>query len=125
MPRRIFLTIAVALFASACASGGAPAASSQRNVISNDELVRAGDVSVYDALVTLRPNFLRSHSGASTATLPQPVQVYIGGMLMPGLDHLRQVMAKGVKEVTFLEPPQAISRFGGNNTGGALVVVLM
>ncbi|MDB4891056.1 MAG: hypothetical protein JWL61_2911 [Gemmatimonadetes bacterium] len=125
MTRRLFVAVTVAMLASACASGGTQATTSQRNVITSEELGRAGDVSVYDALLQIRPNFLRSRSGPSTATLPQPVQVYISGMLMPGIDHLKQVMVRGVKDVTFLEPQQAIARFGGNNTGGALVVVLM
>jgi len=125
MTRRMFVAVAVGMFASACASGGGPAATSQRNVITSEELGRAGDVNVYDALAQIRPSFLRSRSSpAGSSTASQPVQVYIGGMLMPGLDHLKQVMVRGVKEVTFLEPQLAITRFGGNNTGGALIVEL-
>ena len=123
--RPLWVAFTCAVLASACASGGTTATASQRNVITNEELVRAGDVNLYDALVQLRPNFLRSHAGPTVSTTPAPVQVYVGGMLMPGTDHLRQIMVKGVKEITFLEPQQAITRFGGNNTGGALVVVLM
>jgi len=115
--------VACAVFASGCASSGTVVQQSQRNVITSEELARAGDVNVYDALVQMRPSFLRSHGGATSATQP-PVQVYVSGMLMPGLDHLKEIMVKGVKEITFLEPQQAITRFGGNNTGGALVVVL-
>jgi hypothetical protein len=123
--RRIFVTLAYAVFASGCASGGSTVQTSQRNVVTNEELVRAGDVSAYDALVQIRPSFLRSRSAPPGSSTPsQPVQVYVGGMLMPGLDHLRQIMARGVKEITFLEPQQANTRFGGNNTGGALIVEL-
>jgi hypothetical protein len=50
--------------------------------------------------------------------------VYIDGMRMGEPDYLRQIVAKNVLEVRFLEPQQAIARFGGNNTGGALLIKL-
>ena len=122
--RSLSVLMTCAILASGCASSGTVVQQSQRNVITNEELVRAGDVNIYDALVQLRPSFLRSRGGSGVTT-QQAVQVYVGGMLMPGLDHLKEIMVKGVKEITFLEPQQANTRFGGNNTGGALVVVLM
>ena len=122
---RAMLPIALAaMLATGCASQGrAPA--SQHNVVSAQELSRAGDVSLYDALTQLRPAFLRSRGSLPGATTPAaPIQVYIGGMSMGGVEHLRQIVANGVVEVRFLEPQQAIARFGGNNTGGAILVVL-
>jgi hypothetical protein len=122
---RALLPIALAaMLATGCASQGrAPA--SQHNVVSAQELSRAGDVSLYDALTQLRPAFLRSRGNLPGATTPAaPIQVYIGGMSMGGVEHLRQIVANAVVEVRFLEPQQAIARFGGNNTGGAILVVL-
>ena len=121
--RSLSVVVACAILAAGCASSGTVVQASQRNVITNEELVRAGDVNVYDALVQLRPSFLRSRAGPGVAA-PQAVQVYVGGMLMPGLDHLKEIMVRGVKDITYLEPQQANARFGGNNSGGALVVVL-
>ena len=118
---RALLAASVALFAG-CASAGSTS-KSQRNVITTAELVQAGDVSVYEALDKLRPQFLRSRSAVGTNVAP--VRVYIGGLQMEGLDHLREVMARAVKEVRYLEPQQANARFGGNNSGGAIVVTMM
>ena len=117
-------TVIALLGATGCASPGrAPA--SNHNVVTAQELSRAGDVTLYEALAQLRPAFLRSRGSLPGATTPAaPVQVYIGGMRMGEIDHLRQIVANSVLEVRFLEPQQAISRFGGNNTGGALVVIL-
>ena len=122
------LVVAVGIFgilaAAGCATAGkAPA--SQHNVVTSEELVRAGDVTLYEALSKLRPAFLRSRGIIPGATTPAaPIQVYIDGMRMGETDHLRQILAKNVAEVRFLEPQQAIAQFGGNNTGGALVIVM-
>ena len=120
----IGLTLAALTGSAGCASSGrAPA--SNHNVVTSQELDRAGDVTLYEALNQLRPAFLRSRGSLPGATTPAaPIQVYIGGMRMGEIDHLRQIVANSVLEVRFLEPQQAISRFGGNNTGGALVVIL-
>ena len=122
--RTVLASIAVLAFAAACATPGkAPA--SQHNVVTSEELARAGDVTLYEALGQLRPAFLRSRASLPGATSPAtPIQVYIDGMRMGETDHLRQIVAKNVLEVRFLEPQQAIARFGGNNSGGALVVIL-
>lgn len=121
MAARALLAASVVLFAG-CASAGSTA-KSQRNVITTAELVQAGDVSVYEALDKLRPQFLRSRSAVGTNAAP--VRVYIGGLQMEGLDHLREIMARAVKEVRYLEPQQANARFGGNNSSGAIVVTMM
>jgi hypothetical protein len=122
--RTIVAASIVAVAAVGCASQGrAPA--TQHNVISAAELTRAGDVNLYEALSQLRPAFLRSRNNLPGVTTPAaPVQVYIQGMRMGEIEHLRQIVAKSVAEVRFLEPQQAISRFGGNNTGGAILVVM-
>ena len=104
-------------------SGNAPA--TQRNVVTADELSRAGDVSLHEALTQLRPTFLRSRGMIPGATTPPPpIVVYIGGMRMGETDHLRQIVARSVLEVRFLEPQQANARFGGNNSGGAIVIIM-
>ena len=121
--RTVLAVVSLVVMGACAASGKAPA--SQHNVITAEDLQRAGDVNLYDALGQLRPNFLRSRGAIIGATTPAaPIQVYIEGMRMGETDHLRQILAKNVAEVRFLEPQQAIARFGGNNTGGALVIVM-
>ncbi len=121
---RTLLAVSAIIVASACASA-AKTPARQHNVVTAEELLRAGDVNLYEALGQLRPAFLRSRGIITGATSPAaPIQVYIDGMRMGEPDHLRQIFAKNVAEVRFLEPQQAIARFGGNNTGGALVIVM-
>ncbi len=121
----LVLTSAFTVVLGGCASTGTPGVRTQRNVITVEELAQAGDVSVYEALQKLRPQFLRGRAVPGTATEIIPVAVYIGDLKMEGVEHLREVMVRAVKEVHYLEPQQANARFGGNNASGALLVTMM
>lgn len=119
------VALAAAVLAIGCASSGGRAPIGQRNLVTSEQLARAGDVSLYDALVQIRPTFLRSRETPSPVSRQQGVTVYIRGLqMMEGIAHLREIMAKNVEEVRFLEPQQANAQFGGNNNGGALVVIM-
>ena len=127
-PRRLVVVLtAFTLVAAGCASAGAgtSAPRAQRNVVTVEELSQAGDVSVYEALERLRPQFLRGRIALGSAAESVPVAVYIGDLRMEGVDHLREVMVRAVKQVQYLEPQQANARFGGNNASGALVITMM
>lgn len=122
---RLVALVATLGIAGACASGAVTSGATRHNLVTAEELQRVGNVNVYDALRTIRPNFLRTRSPAQGASPEVPIRVYIGGMQMiDGMDHLRQVMARAVQEVEFLEPHQATTRFGSGNAGGALVIVM-
>lgn len=123
--RRIALAATLGLVG-ACASGAATSGATRHNLVTAEELQRTGSsANLYDALRTIRPNFLRTRAPAQGASPEVPIRVYIGGMQMiDGMDHLRQVMARSVQEVEFLEPHQATTRFGSGNAGGALVIVM-
>ena len=126
-PVRRLLTVASACFiAIACAphtSGSTP--SGQHNVLTAEELARVGDIDLYEAIRRLRPGFLRSHGGQGVLSGRPDLQLYVGDVRLPDLDQLRNISVRSVKEVRFLEPQQANARFGGNNSGGAIVVTLM
>lgn len=124
VPIRGFFAIAAAIvMVTGCASQPR-ATTGIRNLVTSAELSRAGDVNLLDALRQVRPTFLEGRNNKPGVQGVAAVQVYVDGLRMEGLDYLRQIMARNVKEVRFLEPQQANARFGGNNNGGALVVVL-
>ena len=125
-PRSIPCVLALALVAACAPAGGAPRTGAQHNLVTNVELQRAGDVSLYDALSQIRPAFLRPRTVAGATVAAPQLQVYVGELqMMEGVTHLREIMAKNVKEVRFLEPQQANARYGGNNSGGALLVTML
>lgn len=107
-----------------CAAQSTVTRSGQRNLLTADELARAGDVSLYDALRVLRPTFLQARPASTTGTQQAEIQVYIGPLQMEGVEHLREIRAKNVREVRYLEPREANARFGGNHGGGALLVTM-
>jgi hypothetical protein len=121
--RILSVAFAAVAFTVGCASAGT-ATKAQHNVLTSAELVRAGDVSLYDALRQLRPAFLMERRESATGTAVATTQVYIGAMQMEGVEHLREIMAKNVEEVRFLDPREANARFGTNRGGSAIVVTL-
>ena len=116
--------IATCLLFTGCAAQSTVTRSGQRNLLTADELARAGDVSLYDALRVLRPTFLQARSASTTGTQQAEIQVYIGPLQMEGVGQLREIMAKNVREVRYLEPREANARFGSNHGGGALLVTM-
>jgi hypothetical protein len=119
---RSILVICSTLLAAACAPR-AVNATGTHNIITAEELARAGDVNLYDAVNRLRPTFLRPRMAPTTGVQLQEMSVYYDGMLMrEGLAHMKEIGARGVQEVRYLEPQQANARFGVSNSGGALLI---
>jgi hypothetical protein len=137
MHRRLpFAAIALAAIHSwACAGRpsseqGAPPAPSRSeprrndNVITRDEMLHADVSTAYDAIVRLRPAFLRSH-GNATMNDPGGVlpRVYIGTDRLGGINDLRDVDVARVEEIRYINPLDAQTLYGINHTGGVILVV--
>jgi hypothetical protein len=127
----------VALFAVACASGGAPASTAtqasatrglavpSRYLVTEQELESVGDRSAYEALQQLRPSFLKSRDVQTESNpIPKPVDVYVDGGQTEGLAALQSIRAGTVKEMRFYEPQQANTKFGTGHNGGVIAVTL-
>jgi len=125
---RLLITIAAAvLLTGGCASSGGSsgvvAAGSSRYVVTEAELASVGDRSVYDALVQLKPTFLKSRdTQTSSHPVVVPVHVFVDGGRTEGLDVLRTIRASTVKELHFYEPFDANTKFGTGNNGGVIAV---
>jgi hypothetical protein len=124
MKRLLGIVATCCLLFSGCAAQSTTSRSGQRNLLTAEDLTRAGDVSLYDAVRMLRPTFLQARPASTTGTQQAEIQVYLGSLQMEGVEHLREIMAKNVKEVRYLEPREANARFGGNHGGGALLVTM-
>ena len=123
--RRTAVVATLVLLGACAAQSTSATAGTRHNLVTTEQLERSGHVNLYDALRTIRPNFLRTRAPAQGATGEAPIKVYVGGMQMiDGMDHLRQLTTRAVQEVEFLEPHQANARFGGNNAGGALLIIM-
>lgn len=126
--RSLVIVVAVALLSGGCASSpsGSSAvvpAGSSRYVVTEADLAGVGDRSVYDALLQLKPAFLRSRDTQTTSHQDiTPVHVFVDGGRTEGLEVLRTIPANTVREVRFYEPQQANTRFGTGHNGGVIEV---
>ena len=110
----------------ACASTGTPAptSASTSNVISRAELDAAGSATVYDVIVRLRPNYLRSRGPTSVVnTSAHTVAVvFVGETEYGDLESLRRFPATRIEEVRYYSGPEATTKFG--SAFGAGVIAL-
>lgn len=112
-----------------CCTGGRtarPAAAGGRYVITQEELARVSDHTLYDAVQRLRPSFLRNRSiAAQGKPATAPLMLYVDGQKMDSIEELRRLSPIDVQEVRFYEPQAANTKFGQyNNAGGAVAVTL-
>jgi hypothetical protein len=102
-----------------CASGsgsrdGAPRGNSTRIVES--ELVSYQADDAYTAIQRLRPQWLRSRSGAA------PVVIMDGTQHQVGLSVLRTIRASELQELRYLSASDATTRYGTGFDGGAILL---
>ena len=137
MPVTLFrrsLIPALLLAATACASGGSSSASTasqaNRSVITEAELPTSGTESAYDAIMRLRPDFLRVRPSQSynlqpdagaSGPAPAPALIVIG-QRAGELSDLRQIAATSIKSVRYYTIEQAKRKFGMQYGGGAIEI---
>jgi hypothetical protein len=103
-----------------------PAAVGSHNVLTEAELKTVKDLTVYETVQRLRPNFFRSRQVRSSSTPnPEPVHVFVdGSRTADGVEILRHFTPQQVKEMRFYEPHEANVRFGTGHHGGVLALTL-
>lgn len=115
--RSFIAALALALGATGCASGGSsstPRGSSTR--IIESELQSMQQLSVYDAIGRLRPDWLRGRGGALPAVMMD------GNRQGGGMDVLRSLRVVDVQELRFMNASDATTRYGTGFQGGAILV---
>jgi hypothetical protein len=129
MKRRHFVTLVAAALAAACAQGTSTArqqSTGMHNLITQEELSRSTERTLYDAIQHLRPTFYRSRQVRTNSTPnPEPVHVFIDGTRAEGLETLKQFSPGMVQEVRFYEPQDANIRFGTGHHGGLIAVTMV
>lgn len=125
---------ALMIAAGACASSGAStgdtSSTSSRYVITEAELPTTGTETAYDAIMRLRPEFLRvrpaqtynlqPNAGAS-GPAPAPALI-VNGQRAGELSDLRQIAATALKSVHYYTIEQAKRKFGMQYDGGAIEI---
>lgn len=117
----------VALVAGACYPGRATGGSgTSPDLIGNWELQELSDYNALDAIRRLRPAWLRPGTRPAVAvgrSTTQP-RVHLNGVPMQSLEALEEIDASEVREMRFLNGPDASTRFGTGYVNGAILITL-
>ncbi len=123
MAIRAPLLAAVAVVCVGCASGPAGTVRDSPNVLTGDVLRDTGTTTVWDALMRLRPYWLRSR-GSTSILAPggdRPI-VYLHGIQHGPVESLQRMNIDQVRRVEFLDGRDATTRFGVGHGAGAIMV---
>ena len=123
--RALVLTIALACSACAAASSASrPVAKAGRNVITAAEIVSSHVTDVYQAVLHLRPEFLRRRAAPLPSYTSPQVLVYLDDMELGYAESLRSVPLGRVRQIKYLSRNEADLRWPGrNHPSGAIQVV--
>ena len=125
MWRRASLLL-ICLGSMACAAATSsvrPVTSAGRNVITAAEIVTSHVHSVYQAVLQLRPEFLKSRTSMpSTPFNETRSMVYVDGVPFGPVESLRQIPLDIVRTIKYIRATEANIRYGGVHTGGVIEV---
>jgi hypothetical protein len=105
-----------------------PAAFSKagRDVITAGEIVAARVTDAYQAVIQLRPEFLRRRPVSLAAYRGSiPIAVYLDGLPFGGLESLRAIPLERVRLIRYVTPYDADLRWGGTHPAGAILVTTL
>ena len=130
MWRRVSYVL-VGLSMTACAAAVPPASrtafrSAGRDVITASEIVASHVTDAYQAVVHLRPEFLRRRSVRPVSSPAQAtVAVYLDDLLFGNAESLRDIPLGRVRLIRYVSPSDASFRFGGSHPAGAILVTTL
>lgn len=103
---------------SAFAGGG-------RDVITAVEIVASRVPDAYQAVVQLRPEFLRRRSASVQSLAAPSVTVFLDELPFGSAESLHYIPLTRVRLIRFIAPSQAELRWGGMHPAGAILVTTL
>lgn len=121
MDRSLLLLLALTAFCACASAAGQPRGSS--SILTREEISTSGATTAYEAVVQLRPAFLRAR-GARSLRDPTPLSpiVYVNDMRHGGIETLMSIRADEIDEIRFISAADATTRWGTGHTGGVIQV---
>lgn len=104
------------------APGTAARPRQDQQLITREVIVGTEYTNLYDVVLALRPNWLRTR-GADLTTAPIELQVYLDNQRIGGVEELRNIPPSSVLSVRYYDPISAAARWGGTHMGGAIYVL--
>jgi len=109
------------VMAAACASSsGAGSARPNPNGLSRGQIIRHS--TAFEAVQTMRSNWLRGRSPGDLDTPGQIVDVHRDGLEMGGVDELRSMSTDGIDYIRFYNGIEASGRWGLGHENGVIFV---
>ena len=97
-----------------------------RNVLTAAEIVSARVTDAYQAVIQLRPEFLRHRVAATIpAFAPVVVEVYLDNMPFGTAEALRSIPLERVRLIRYLSPSEADLLWGGTHSAGVILVTTL
>ena len=119
----------------ACASSGQSSepnslpslANAGRNVLTAAEIVTSRVTDAYQAVLQLRPEFLRRRSAPIIPSIgaTSAIAVYLDEIPFGGVESLRAIPLDRVRLIRYIPPLEADLKWGGTHPAGAIVVTTL
>ena len=117
--------VLVLLVTAGCASSQSGGAVSTREILTAEEISRTTALTAYDAIQIRRPAFLAGAQRRALRDADQPDTrpvIYVNGVFYGEVESLRDIPAREVKDIRFLEANDATRVLGSAHVGGVIMV---
>ena len=108
-------TMVLALLLAACVSGSGGSSSGNSSLLSAEDLSEVANLSAYDAIQRLRPQWLQVR-----ANNPPPQVIMNGSPMVGGPEMLRTVQVSDLTSIRYRNGRDATTRYGTGYGGGAI-----
>ena len=120
-PARLQLSLLLLLLGGCATSGGVAAPQGRSDLIAEEQIRGNSYATVYDAVVALRPNWLRTR-GQDSFTTPTQIQVYVDNVRVGGISNLQQISSVAAYYVQWYDGIEASARWGLGHGAGVIFV---
>ena len=120
--RRGILVLSILVLGMACAHRVTDnAKSTDRSVLTRDEIIRGQYRDLYDAVSGLRRNWLQTR-GADSFNNPSIVRVYLDNVMLGGTESLRNIVPGSIVFLKYYDGIAATTRWGTDHGAGVIFV---
>lgn len=123
MIRKSFMILMVAAGVACASAGTGTGTSHNSDVITAEQVAATRESNAYDAINQIKPLWLKSRGQTSVNSGSSPyASVFVDGQYFGDLGSLRQIIAPQVKEIRYLNGPNAVTRYGMQYGTGVIEV---
>jgi hypothetical protein len=119
---RVMLATALPILVIACSSGPRTRSTArEQRLITTGEIDAVRYASAFEIVQALRPQWLQTR-GRTSVNQRESVKVYLDDSLLGEPESLRQITARSIASIRFMDGNEATTRWGLDHGHGAIVV---